>query len=330
MGRAKAENPCRHTHANYDTMWRGQRITVRGCYLIVQDDQHFGYGKDRKIFGARCADCGIALPLGPSNDEPSEVQVEMRAAESLATGSTYFPDICDNVWDIGSGTLGFGDSEHIDAWPWDPTRPVAGQYEATLADTAEQEHQDMLSLHDYDPAGEFPDNLSTAADCLEHPGADGNDDGDCMECAAVADDMTEPLTVTIDNDSADNMLRAIAETVDPNDPTHIEVDGPLPSAACLDAMEYEITRDAEPDCRDEDGPEVERIMAEMEAEPDPAMKRHLDHEADAACRRVPSLTDAEAAECAALSDSDVCQACGDKWTAHGQTCSGSAAEVIRG
>lgn len=32
----------------------------------------------------------------------------------------------------------------------------------------------------------------------------------------------------------------------------------------LDAMEYELTRDAELDLRNEDGPEVERIMAEME------------------------------------------------------------------
>jgi hypothetical protein len=33
----------------------------------------------------------------------------------------------------------------------------------------------------------------------------------------------------------------------------------------LDAIEYELTRAAEPDCRDEDGPEVERIMRQMES-----------------------------------------------------------------
>lgn len=32
----------------------------------------------------RCLDCGAWLPLGPSNDEPAEVRVEMRAAELAA------------------------------------------------------------------------------------------------------------------------------------------------------------------------------------------------------------------------------------------------------
>ena len=33
----------------------------------------------------------------------------------------------------------------------------------------------------------------------------------------------------------------------------------------LAALDYEATRDAEPDCRDEDGPEVERIMAMIDS-----------------------------------------------------------------
>lgn len=32
----------------------------------------------------RCLDCGAWLSLGPANDEPAEVQVEIRAAELAA------------------------------------------------------------------------------------------------------------------------------------------------------------------------------------------------------------------------------------------------------
>lgn len=32
-----------------------------------------------------CWKCGITLPLGPSNDEPDAVQIEMRSAEIAAT-----------------------------------------------------------------------------------------------------------------------------------------------------------------------------------------------------------------------------------------------------
>lgn len=36
-------------------------------------------------FGARhCVDCGVWLPLGPSNDTPREVQIEIRAAALVA------------------------------------------------------------------------------------------------------------------------------------------------------------------------------------------------------------------------------------------------------
>lgn len=33
----------------------------------------------------------------------------------------------------------------------------------------------------------------------------------------------------------------------------------------LDAIEYELQRDSEPDCRDDDGPEVEEILARLGA-----------------------------------------------------------------
>lgn len=39
-----------------------------------------------------------------------------------------------------------------------------------------------------------------------------------------------------------------------------------------------------------------------------------------------TLTATEAADCADLADSDVCQACGDPWKAHARTCSGSSTD----
>ncbi len=204
------------------------------------------------------------------------------------------------------------------AWPWDPTRPIAGQFgehlRAALAaagremhvpptDAKEQEHQDMLSLHDdadpltadgdCDPAGEFPDNLSVAADCQEHPGADSNNDGDCMECLAeIAIDEDAADQAAQDDYDGEYVVVPLCVGEEPEQGVEFEIepvtcaaphdgecqpaawgDGPMvcviplrqpASAACLDALEYELTRAAEPDCRDEDGPEVERIMKEME------------------------------------------------------------------
>ncbi len=39
-----------------------------------------------KYVGARCIMCGAWLSLGPSNDKPETVQIEIRAAELAANG----------------------------------------------------------------------------------------------------------------------------------------------------------------------------------------------------------------------------------------------------
>src|SRR5689334_3504137 len=108
-------------------MARKQRTPAPRRRTKVKRCKHAGraiaiLGVDVEAYACRECDAAGVRSLGPSNDDLPEVQVEMRAAESLATGSMYLPDICDDVWDMGSGVLGFGDSEHIDAWPWDPTR----------------------------------------------------------------------------------------------------------------------------------------------------------------------------------------------------------------
>ena len=65
-------------HKNADHLTPGDwftRITPDGDY----DPQHIV-----TVEQFRCLDCGAWLPLGPANDEPAEVQVEIRAAELAA------------------------------------------------------------------------------------------------------------------------------------------------------------------------------------------------------------------------------------------------------
>lgn len=94
-----------------------------------------------------CLACGVRLDMGPSNDEPAEVQVEMRAAEIAAVrllsrdeadGWKSYPDgavvSTGSGWGVGwlareLATHDHRETRNADAWPWDVTRPVAGQYE---------------------------------------------------------------------------------------------------------------------------------------------------------------------------------------------------------
>jgi hypothetical protein len=48
------------------------------------------------VFRETCTDCGHWLSLGPSNDEPLEVQIEIRAAELTAPRARTF--VSDDVW----------------------------------------------------------------------------------------------------------------------------------------------------------------------------------------------------------------------------------------
>lgn len=72
---------CKHTHAIYRMVYRGEVVDVMGCYLIVVREDNFGYGDSRIIQSARCNVCSAVLAIGPSNDAPADVQVEILAAE---------------------------------------------------------------------------------------------------------------------------------------------------------------------------------------------------------------------------------------------------------
>ena len=95
-----------------------------------------------------CVDCGALLSMGPSNDEPAEVQVEILAAECAF--STTTPGDEEEGWQahrLGrhlergeivpylAGWLAREIATHDDreardanAWPWDPTRTIADRW----------------------------------------------------------------------------------------------------------------------------------------------------------------------------------------------------------
>ncbi len=72
---------------SHELAWRAIRVEfapgVRSPYI----DRHRFTGEPIRnvlVDAKRCADCGAWLPLGPSNDEPEAVKVEIRAAELAA------------------------------------------------------------------------------------------------------------------------------------------------------------------------------------------------------------------------------------------------------
>ncbi len=182
--------PCAHTHANYDTLWRGERVSILGCYAIVRDDSWFGYGESRRIFSARCYVCGAWLPLGPASDDTETVRVEMRAAElepiwSLkltsitirrsrdevdganyhwrTNGGDYLPSVAAGWLARELATHDDREQRDRDAWPWPVDQPIEGPYE------------------DADP--------------------DLQAGGPALNLKEILADIDPPLTVTIDSDS---------------------------------------------------------------------------------------------------------------------------------
>lgn len=83
--------------------------------------------------------CGAQLSLGPSSDDDPAVQVEMRAAEKIASIAEDLGGESDIWGDDRATTFSGGpwhDKFNESLWPWDPTRPLAGQYEAYVAHMA--------------------------------------------------------------------------------------------------------------------------------------------------------------------------------------------------
>lgn len=233
----RSRKRCIHTHAHYDMMWgNGKRGTVMGCYAIVKDDPYFGYGENWQIFSARCVECREWLPLGPANDAPDAVRCDNRASDIAACFGARMSD----VESRGYGVHPFGDDhegahraeaeslewlsgwlaseidEHDDrdrrdsaAWPWDPTRPVAGQYEEWLA-----RGDAKVAAMDADAEAELEGSTAeptcaacdTADGCEEHklftcsgcgkrvPWSDGGEDDVCSACWCAANGIVVEQT----------------------------------------------------------------------------------------------------------------------------------------
>ncbi len=232
----------------------------------------------------RCTKCRVRLSLGPSNDAMDEVQVEIRAVELLAKivkvkqfSSEQFgwEDHVDCGYDplatdmdsIGylSGWLArelatYDDREtrDADAWAWDPSRPVAWQYEEQLASSARglaelerlqrvreeraaiagmtaRRHSDLQDAKDVS-ATRIPGRVPYAEDRLKLPAVPPIPFDDLIARHNEACDAGEdrlPLPGRIEVELVD---------ADPDaDPPPVVLD-----AAC------EAERAEDPDCRDED------------------------------------------------------------------------------
>lgn len=66
---------CKHENADHEAF-------LFGHYFMAKADPDEAGAGQRLI----CIDCGEWLSLGPSNDEPIEVAIELRAAEIAASG----------------------------------------------------------------------------------------------------------------------------------------------------------------------------------------------------------------------------------------------------
>jgi hypothetical protein len=248
-------------------------------------------GVDVEAYACRKCDAVGVRPVGRANDSAPEV--EMRAAElerasieawwgscpGIATtaedwgwtdhlnGAIAEPldgEPADSQWHAGwlareIATQDVRESRDADAWAWDTSRPLAEQ----LAETADA---DALAVEPWSCPAESNE-CAIRRQCTNKCGR--NDPARGHVNAALA--TVGPLMSAEEAEQVyDRIGKRSAIAGDPSglidrvDALDVVLTEALAPPADLDAMEYELTRDAEPDCRDEDGPEVERIMAEME------------------------------------------------------------------
>lgn len=199
-----------------------------------------------------CHNCGAELPLGPSNDEPNVVQEEIEACaveidpvkvvNRRDRFAAYYhgwrghmddqdpPSLVGITWRAGwlGREMSCADIHSTDptthdqeAWPWDPTRPVAGQYEEHLASLG-----DALSKLDAAPVRD------------EHARAD----------------IKKWTAERTDARVAEQTRHDVAASVVRHDGLPATSALPTGWGRDLDAINYEHQRAAEPDCRDEDEP----------------------------------------------------------------------------
>lgn len=129
-------------------------------WYAVRGNGHASSSVDPAAIRRVCARCDESIPLGPSNDAPIFVVHDIRTADIIASAEENQdgrPPGRD-VWawtyrDEGLYIVDFSEYSEPNDWPWDPTRPVAGQYE---------EHVEMMRLAEA-ATGPEPFDLASAA-----------------------------------------------------------------------------------------------------------------------------------------------------------------------
>lgn len=195
------------------TKRKATRVKTKRSARCRHDNWRSEYVPDlTSLRWTRCDDCRTLLPLGPSNDDSDAVRVEMRAAELewmfVDSAMDNFDPIertgwrchareagvlANDTWHAGwlareltsHGSL----SRDIDAWPWDPTEPVAGQYEQLQQTLLEM---DCLAAESC-PAADHPLTVSIDSDGTPAAQINGLCDAPPMfspdEAEALAEDL---------------------------------------------------------------------------------------------------------------------------------------------
>jgi len=178
----------------------------------------------KRVIRRRCDHCGEQLPFKePSND--AQVENDIKVAWGIAHLTTNLARPLDAYDNEGVAQVGEFADAHND-WPWDPTRPLAGQYEEWQARIAEQTRHDVAASvvrhAQVDEAKARRDAqcaaCGTSDGCSKHemftcvscgalvswadggpPDEDGLGGDECSNCYAARTD-NDTVTVTIDSD----------------------------------------------------------------------------------------------------------------------------------
>lgn len=118
-----AKRKCRHGRVEY--------ITRDGAKWLTAHEAFVHYGMASEAVSVRCASCGAQLSLGWTSDPVGD---DLTLSNAIAEHNGLLND--EQAWK-GEGFIEFSTS-HDDSWPWDPTRPIAGQYEESLIERARE------------------------------------------------------------------------------------------------------------------------------------------------------------------------------------------------
>lgn len=241
----------------------------------VRSDSHPTSPEDPTAVRLVCVNCDKTLPFGTSNDTPSLVQEEIEAAAICAPDSHYMqfgsnqaagwvahppdedpPTLVGTAWRAGWLASEIWSSPHSGGWPWDPTRPVAGQYEEHLL------HNEVSIFAPRGSIGELYDTIATTGGEVRVTEQTRHD----IAASVVRHDF-DPMAEHAKRLDWDRDRQITPTPLGPSDPASIARHADLPPAdqisgwgRDLAALKHEHRRAAEPDCRDDEPETVEKRL----------------------------------------------------------------------